>query len=250
MARGCNSLAEPYNPMAQFEIKRIIPIEIGGFDVSFTNSATFMALTVIVISAFLVLGMRRHALVPGRWQSMAELSYIFIANLVKETVGAEGRPYFPFIFTVFMFVLVGNMLGMVPYSFTFTSHIIVTFAMAIVVFLGVTLIALIKHRLHFFTFFLPPGVPVYMAPLLIPIEVMSYLSRPVTLSLRLFANMLAGHTLLKVIGGFVVAMGLAGVFPLALIVVMTGLEFLIAFLQAFIFTILTCMYLHDALHLH
>lgn len=243
-------MAEGHNPLTQFEIKRWVPIQIGDLDVSFTNSSTFMVLAVLAVSSFLVLGMRRHALVPGRWQSMAELSYVFIANLVKDTVGNEGRPYFPFIFTVFMFVLFGNMLGMLPFAFTFTSHIIVTFALAITVFLGVTAIGLIKHKLHFFSFFMPPGVPIYMAPLLIPIEIISYLSRPVTLSLRLFANMLAGHTLLKVIAGFVIAMGLAGVLPLALIVVLMGLEFLIAFLQAFIFTILTCMYLHDALHLH
>lgn len=243
-------MAEGHSPLAQFEIKRWVPIQVGDIDISFTNSATFMALTVIGVSAFLVLGMRRHALVPGRWQSMAELSYVFIANLVKDTVGTEGRPYFPFIFTVFMFVLFGNLFGMVPYGFTFTSHIIVTFTMAIVVFLGVTVIALIKHKLHFFTFFMPPGVPLIMAPLLVPIEIISYLSRPVSLSVRLFANMLAGHTLLKVFAGFVVALGLFGVFPLAFIVALTALEIVIAFLQAFVFTILTCLYLNDALHLH
>ncbi|OHC80974.1 MAG: F0F1 ATP synthase subunit A [Rhodospirillales bacterium RIFCSPLOWO2_01_FULL_65_14] len=218
--------------------------------ISFTNSAAFMSLTVIGVSAFLVLGMRRHALVPGRWQSMAELSYVFIANLVKDTVGNEGRAFFPFIFTVFMFVLFGNLFGMVPYGFTFTSHIIVTFTMAIVVFLGVTVIALVKHKLHFFTFFMPPGVPLIMAPLLVPIEIISYLSRPVSLSVRLFANMLAGHTLLKVFAGFVVSLGLFGAFPLLFIVALTALEIVIAFLQAFVFTILTCLYLNDALHLH
>ncbi|MEE9317579.1 MAG: F0F1 ATP synthase subunit A [Rhodospirillales bacterium] len=219
-------------------------------DVSFTNSATFMVLTVLTVSVFLVLGMRRNALVPGRWQSMAELSYIFIANLVRDTVGTEGRPYFPFVFTVFMFVLVGNLFGMVPYGFTFTSHIIVTFTMAMVVFVGVTVIALIKHKLHFFTFFMPPGVPLIMAPLLVPIEIISYLSRPLSLSVRLFANMLAGHTLLKVFAGFVVALGLFGAFPLAFVIALTALEIVIALLQAFVFTILTCLYLNDALHLH
>ena len=227
-----------------------MPIEIGDVDVSLTNSAAFMVLTVVAIGIFLILGMRRPAIVPGRWQSMVELSYVFIANLVKDTVGTEGRPYFPFIFTVFMFVLVGNLIGMVPYGFTFTSHIIVTFTMAMVVFLGVTVIALIKHKMHFFTFFMPPGVPLIMAPLLVPIEIISYLSRPMSLSVRLFANMLAGHTLLKVFAGFVVALGLFGVFPLAFVVVLTGLEIVIAFLQAFVFTILTCLYLNDALHLH
>jgi len=243
-------LAVGQSPLSQFEIKRWVPIEIGDVDVSLTNSAAFMLLTVVAIGVFLILGMRRPAMVPGRWQSMVELSYVFIANLVKDTVGTEGRPYFPFIFTVFMFVLVGNLIGMVPYGFTFTSHIIVTFTMAMVVFLGVTVIALIKHKMHFFTFFMPPGVPLIMAPLLVPIEIISYLSRPMSLSVRLFANMLAGHTLLKVFAGFVVALGLFGVFPLAFVVVLTGLEIVIAFLQAFVFTILTCLYLNDALHLH
>ena len=243
-------MAAGQSPLSQFEIKRWVPIEIGDVDVSLTNSAAFMVLTVVAIGVFLILGMRRPAIVPGRWQSMVELSYVFIANLVKDTVGTEGRPYFPFIFTVFMFVLVGNLIGMVPYGFTFTSHIIVTFTMALVVFLGVTVIALIKHKIHFFTFFMPPGVPLIMAPLLVPIEIISYLSRPMSLSVRLFANMLAGHTLLKVFAGFVVALGLFGVFPLAFVVVLTGLEIVIAFLQAFVFTILTCLYLNDALHLH
>ena len=243
-------MAAGQSPLSQFEIKRWVPIEIGDVDVSLTNSAAFMLLTVVAIGVFLILGMRRPAIVPGRWQSMVELSYVFIANLVKDTVGTEGRPYFPFIFTVFMFVLVGNLIGMVPYGFTFTSHIIITFTMAMVVFLGVTVIALIKHKMHFFTFFMPPGVPLIMAPLLVPIEIISYLSRPMSLSVRLFANMLAGHTLLKVFAGFVVALGLFGVFPLAFVVVLTGLEIVIAFLQAFVFTILTCLYLNDALHLH
>ena len=243
-------MAAGQSPLSQFEIKRWVPIEIGDVDVSLTNSAAFMVLTVVAIGVFLILGMRRPAMVPGRWQSMVELSYVFIANLVKDTVGTEGRPYFPFIFTVFMFVLVGNLIGMVPYGFPFPSHIIVTFTMAMVVFLGVTVIALIKHKMHFFTFFMPPGVPLIMAPLLVPIEIISYLSRPMSLSVRLFANMLAGHTLLKVFAGFVVALGLFGVFPLAFVVVLTGLEIVIAFLQAFVFTILTCLYLNDALHLH
>ncbi|MFQ5764025.1 MAG: F0F1 ATP synthase subunit A [Rhodospirillales bacterium] len=243
-------MAEGHSPLSQFEIKRWVPIQVGDLDVSFTNSAAFMTLTVIVVSTFLVLGMRRHALVPGRWQSMAELSYVFIANLVKDTVGTEGRPYFSFIFTVFMFVLFGNLFGLVPYGFTYTSHIIVTFTMAIVVFLGVTVVALIKHKLHFFTFFMPPGVPLIMAPMLVPIEIISYLSRPLSLSVRLFANMLAGHTLLKVFAGFVIALGFYGAFPLAFVVALTALEIVIAFLQAFVFTILTCLYLSDALHLH
>jgi len=243
-------LAAGHSPLAQFEIKRWVPIEIGNVDVSFTNSSAFMVLTVVAISAFLILGMRRNALVPGRWQSMAEVLYIFIANLIKDTVGSQGRPYFPFIFTTFMFVLVGNLFGMIPYGFTFTSHIAVTFAMAMVVFVGATVIAIVKHKMRFFTLFMPPGVPVVMAPLLVPIEIISYLSRPISLSVRLFANMLAGHTLLKVFAGFVISLGLFGVFPLAFIVALTGLEIVIAMLQAYVFTILTCLYLNDALHLH
>ncbi|MEE2699012.1 MAG: F0F1 ATP synthase subunit A [Pseudomonadota bacterium] len=243
-------MAAGQSPLAQFEIKRWIPIEIGNLDVSFTNSSTFMVLTVVFTSAFLILGMRRNALVPGRWQSIVELFYVFIANLLKDTVGSQGRPYFPFVFTVFMFVLVGNLFGMIPYSFTFTSHIVVTFTMALIVFLGVTIIAIAKHKLRFFTFFMPPGVPIVMAPLLVPIEIISYLSRPISLSVRLFANMLAGHTLLKVFAGFVISLGMFGVFPLAFVVALTGLEIVIALLQAFVFTILTCLYLNDALHLH
>lgn len=243
-------MAENHSPLAQFEIKTLVPLKVGGLDVSFTNSSLFMVATVLVVSFFLILGMRRAALVPGRWQSIAELSYVFIANLVKDTVGSQGRPYFPFIFTVFMFVLVGNLLGMVPYSFTFTSHIIVTFTMAAVIFIGVTIIALAKHGMHFFSFFMPPGVPMLMAPLLIPIEIISYLSRPISLSVRLFANMLAGHTLLKVFAGFIVSLGVFGVAPWLFVVALTGLEIVIAFLQAFVFTILTCLYLNDALHLH
>ena len=226
-------------------------MKLGELDLSFTNSSAFMVLTVITVSVFLLVGVRRPQLIPGRWQSMAELSYVFIANLVRDTVGTEGRAYFPFIFSVFMFVLFGNMWGMIPYSFTFTSHIIVTFAMALVIFIGVTIIAIIKHKMRFFSFFMPPGVPIYMAPLLIPIEIISYLSRPISLSVRLFANMLAGHTLLKVFAGFVVSLGIfAGWLPLAFIVALTGLEIVIAFLQAFVFAILTCLYLNDALHLH
>ena len=243
-------MADKHSPLAQFEIKTLVPLNFGGLDASFTNSALMMVATVVVVSAFLILGMRRNALVPGRWQSIAELSYVFIANLVKDTVGSEGRNYFPFIFTVFMFVLFGNLLGMVPYSFTFTSHIVVTFTMAAVIFVGVTIIALAKHKMHFFSFFMPPGVPLLMAPLLIPIEIISYLSRPISLSVRLFANMLAGHTLLKVFAGFIISLGVFGVAPWLFVVALTGLEIVIAFLQAFVFTILTCLYLNDALHLH
>lgn len=210
-----------------------------------------MSLAVILIASFLVFGMRKRALVPGRWQSMAELSYEFVANLLRDTVGNEGRKYFPFVFTLFMFILFGNMLGMIPYSFTFTSHIIVTFAMAAAVFIGVTVLGFVKHGFHFFSFFVPPGVSVVLWPLMIPIEIISYLSRPISLAVRLFANLTAGHTMLKVFAGFVVSLGIVGgILPLAFVVALTGLELLIAFLQAYVFTILTCFYINDALHLH
>ncbi len=238
------------SPLEQFEIHPIIPLQLGNVDVSFTNSSLYMVLTAVITAGFVLLGMRHRALVPGRLQCAVELSYEFIANMLRDTVGNEGRKYFPFVFTVFMFVLLGNLLGMTPYSFTFTSHIVVTFALAFFIFIGVTILGFAKHGFHFFSFFLPPGTPLPMWPLLIPIEVISYLSRPISLSVRLFANMLAGHTLLKVIAGFIAVLGVAGVLPFAFVVVLTGLEILIACLQAYVFTILTCLYINDALHLH
>jgi F-type H+-transporting ATPase subunit a len=239
-----------HSPLEQFQIKTLLPIRIGDTDLSFTNSSLFMVIAIVCVAVFVIAGTRRQALVPGRWQSMAELSYEFVVNLIRDTVGSEGRRYFPFVFTIFMFVLFGNMLGMVPYSFTFTSHIIVTFAMALVVFVGVTILGFVKHGAHFFSFFVPPGVSIALWPLLIPIEILSYFSRPISLSVRLFANMLAGHTLLKVFAGFVPALGVAGILPLAFVTALTGLEFIIAFLQAYVFAILTCLYINDALHLH
>ena len=191
--------AEGHSPLAQFEIKTLIPLQLGDFDVSYTNSALFMSLTLILVTLFLILGVRRRALVPGRWQSMAEISYEFVSNLLRDTVGNEGRKYFPFVFSLFMFILFGNMLGMIPYSFTFTSHVIVTFAMALTVFIGVTILGFVKHGIHFFSFFVPPGVSIILWPLMIPIEVISYLSRPISLAVRLFANLTAGHTMLKVL---------------------------------------------------
>ena len=243
-------MADPHGPLAQFEIKRLAPIDVGGLDVSFTNSAAFMVAVVALITVFLTASMRGRAMVPGRWQSMAELSYEFIADMVRENVGSEGRRYFPFIFSLFMFVLFCNFIGLLPYSFTVTSHLIVTFALAMVVFVGVTIIGFVKHGIRFFGFFLPHGVPIYVAPVLIPIEVLSYFVRPVSLSLRLFANMMAGHTMLKVFGSFVAMLGIFGVFPFGLVLALTGLEFIVAFLQAYVFTILTCVYLNDALHMH
>jgi len=238
-------------PLEQFNINTLVPIKLGSVDASLTNSGLYMILTVIAVTLFLTLSIRRRGMVPGRWQSMAELSYEFIAGMVRDNVGPEGRAYFPFVFSLFMFILFANLIGLVPYSFTTTSHIIVTFAMAAFVFLGVTTIGLVRHKLRFFTYFMPPGVPVFMAPILIPIEVVSYLSRPVSLSIRLFANMMAGHTMLVVFGAFVIPLGFIGGWaPLMVNVALTGFEFLVAVLQAYVFTVLTCIYLHDAIHLH
>jgi F-type H+-transporting ATPase subunit a len=238
------------NPFEQFEIKPLVDIPLGPVDASFTNSAAYMVAAVAVVTLFLTLSMRGRALVPGRWQLLAELFYEFVGSMVRDNVGSEGRKFFPFVFTLFMFILFGNLIGLIPYAFTFTSHIIVTFGLAILVFLGVTLVAFIRHGFKFFTYFFPPGVPIVMAPLLVPIEIVSYLSRPVTLSIRLFANMMAGHTLLKVFGGFVVVLGIFGVAPLLFVVALYALELIVAVLQAYVFTILTCLYLNDALHLH
>jgi len=240
-----------HSPMEQFEIKRLLDFRIGGLDASFTNSALWMAIAVLMATMIFVVGMRQRALVPGRLQSVAELGYEFIAGMVRDNVGDAGKKYFPFIFTLFVFILLCNLLGMIPYSFTVTSHIVVTFAMAAVVFLGVTVIGFARHGTHFLSLFVPKGVPWPLLLLLVPIEIISYFIRPFSLSIRLFANMLAGHTMLKVFGGFVVMLGILGGWaPLAFIVVFTGLEFLIAFLQAYVFAILTCLYLNDAIHLH
>ncbi len=238
------------DPLHQFEVVPIIPLEIGGIDASLTNAGAFMLLAVATISVFMIASVRGRDLVPGRWQSLAELSYEFVANMIRDNVGTEGRRYFPFVFSLFMFILFGNLLGLIPYAFTFTSHIIVTFAMAMFVFLGVTSIGIALHGVRFLGFFVPSGVPKLMLPLLVPIEIISYLSRPVSLSIRLFANMTAGHTMMKVFAGFVVMLGVGGVAPLAVDVALTGFEFLVAFLQAYVFTVLTCLYLNDAIHLH
>ena len=245
-----NTEEHNHSPLSQFEIHSLVDIYPGGYNISFTNSSLAMVATVILITLFLPLTVKKRSLIPSRLQLISESIYIFIEKLLEDTVGEEGKKYFPIVFSIFVFVLIGNMIGMIPYSFTFTSHIIVTFILAAMVFLGVTILGLIKHKMHFFSFFVIPGLPIYMLPLLLPIEIISYLSRPISLSGRLFANMLAGHTLLKVFAGFVVSLGFAGIFPLAFIVALTGLEILIAFLQAYVFAILTCLYINDSLHLH
>jgi F-type H+-transporting ATPase subunit a len=238
------------HPLEQFKIEPLIPLHIGGLDVSYTNSALFMTIAVILITSLLVLGTRRGALVPGRWQSVAEMSYEFVADMVETNAGHGAEPYFPFVFTLFMFVLFSNMLGLIPYSFTVTSHIIVTFALAAIVFIGVTIIGFVKHGTHFLRLFVPEGVPIVLLLLLVPIELLSYFIRPFTLSIRLFANMLAGHTMLAIFGGFAASVGLLAILPVALDVAILALEVLVAALQAYVFAILTCLYLRDALHLH
>ncbi len=247
------------SPLDQFTVIKWADIEVAGYDISFTNSSAAMVASVVLVTLFVTLGMRKNALVPGRWQSSVEMCYEFVAKMLGDTAGPDGRKYFPFIFSLFMFVLFANLIGMLPWlhPFTFTSHIAVTFAMAAFVFIGVTLIGFITHGFKFLGFFVPHGAPWYLLLILVPIEIISYLSRPISLSVRLFANMVAGHTMLKVFGGFVVslsALGAAGVvgafFPLAFIVALTGLELLVACLQAYVFAMLTCLYLNDALHMH
>jgi F-type H+-transporting ATPase subunit a len=238
------------NPLHQFTIERLIPIHIGGVDVSYTNSALLMTIAVVLITSFVVLTTRRAALVPGRWQSVTEMLYEFVADMVDKNAGHGAQPYFPFVFSLFMFILFGNLLGMIPYSFTFTSHIIVTFALAAVVFIGVTLIGIARHGFRFLSLFVPHNVPKVLLLLLVPIELLSYFIRPFTLSIRLFANMMAGHTMLAIFAGFVAVLGLAGILPLAVDVALVLLELLVAVLQAYVFAILTCLYLADALHLH
>ncbi|AFX98487.1 ATP synthase F0, A subunit [Candidatus Endolissoclinum faulkneri L2] len=239
------------SPVAQFQIKSIGPeLNLFGIDISFNNSALFMILATILTCVFFMKSIKANYMVPNRIQSLAEMAYEFSINMLSENVGREGRAYFPWIFSLFMFILSGNLLGILPYSYTFTSQIIVTFSISITIFLCITVVAFIKHGIKFFTFFLPSGTPIYMAPLLIPIEILSYLSRPISLSVRLFANMMAGHTMMKVFGGFVVSLGVAGAAPLLVLVALTGFEVLVAVLQAYVFTILTCIYLYDALYLH
>ena len=240
------------SPLEQFAIQDLTAplFSIGGHHIAVTNSAVFMMGAVVLSSGLLLAGAGKGAMIPGRIQAMSELFYEFIANMIRDNVGNAGKKFFPFIFTLFIFTLFGNILGMLPYGYTFTSQIAVTFFMAMVVFLGVTLIGLFKHGLHFFSLFFPHGAPLFTAPILIPIELVSYLSRPISLSVRLFANMTVGHVLLKVLAGFVVALGIFGVVPLVVLVAITALELLVALLQAYIFTILCCIYLNDALHLH
>jgi F-type H+-transporting ATPase subunit a len=240
------------NPMTQFEVYRIGPeIKVGAFDISFTNASLFMVISSLTILIIFNLGSKKNAMLPSKIQLLAELSYTFVSKMISDTAGSKAKPYFAFIFSLFMFVLFCNMFGMIPYTFTVTSHIIVTFVLASFIFIGVTIIGFIKHGFGYLKLFVPSGVPVVLLPLIVVIEIISYLSRPISLSVRLFANMMAGHTMMKVFGGFVISLGIVGGWlPLSFSVALTGLEILVAFLQAYVFAILTCIYLNDALNLH
>jgi len=233
------------SPLEQFIIRPIIPIHVGKYDLSFTNSTLAMAIGLGIILFLFLVGTSKRSLVPGRLQSVAEMAYEFVSGMVNDNTGHEGRKYIPLVFTVFLVVLFGNLLGLIPYNFTYTSHIIVTFALAIFIFALVVTLAVVRHKHHFFGLFLPHGVPPALAPLVIPIELISYIFRPISLSVRLFANMLAGHVMVQLFAGFTIALGIAGVMPLAFIVALIGLELIVAVLQAYVFAVLTAIYLRD-----
>ncbi|MBA3520699.1 MAG: F0F1 ATP synthase subunit A [Rhizobiales bacterium] len=244
------------DPIHQFGITNLVEFgNVGGVDLAFTNSALFMVITVGLIAAFMLLTTTGRAVVPGRMQSLAEMSYEFVANMLRESAGTEGMRFFPFVFSLFMFVLFLNLLGLFPYFFTVTSHIVITAALAVVVILLVIGYGFYRNGLGFMKLFVPQGVPGYLLPLVVLIEVLSFLSRPISLSVRLFANMLAGHITLKVFASFIIMLsgfGVAGwlgaIIPFFMTVALTALEVLVAFLQAYVFAILTCMYLNDAIH--
>jgi F-type H+-transporting ATPase subunit a len=244
------------DPIHQFQIKNLFTFgTIGGSEIAFTNSALFMLISLAVITWVMIGTTASRALIPGRMQSIAEISYEFVSNTLRSSAGSEGMKFFPMVFSLFMFILAVNLIGLIPYTFTVTSHIVITASLAILVFLTVIIYGFAKHGLHFLKLFVPSGVPIYILPLVTFIEVLSFLSRPISHSVRLFANMLAGHITLKVFGGFVVMLGSLGflgwmgaILPLALTVALTALELLVAFLQAYVFAILTCIYLNDAIH--
>ena len=245
------------DPIHQFVVKPIVPFEMAGLDLSFTNSSLWMVLGAITSIVFLSLATRKKALVPGRLQVSAEMMYEFVAGMIRENTGPKGRQYFPLIFTLFVVVLMGNVLGLIPYSFTYTSHIIVTFALAAMIFFTVTIFGIINHGFKFFTLFAPAGVPLALQFLIVPIEILSFMIRPITLSVRLFANMVAGHLMLKVFAGFstmLLGLGLGGIalglVPMFFNVAIYALELLVALLQAYIFAILSAIYLKDTVDLH
>ena len=243
------------DPIHQFHITNLVELKPLGINLSFTNTSLWMVIVLAVVSALMIYGSSQRAVVPGRLQSLAEMTYEFVASTLTGVMGKEGMKFFPFVFSLFMFILTANMIGIIPYTFTVTSHLIVTLALALMVFLTVLLYGLYKNGFKFFKLFVPSGIPLYILPLIMVIEVISFLSRPVSHSVRLFANMLAGHITLKVFAGFVTslsalgAVGILGsILPLAMTTALTGLEILVAFLQAYVFTILTCIYLNDAIH--
>jgi F-type H+-transporting ATPase subunit a len=245
------------DPIHQFEIKNFLTLgRIGGHEIALTNSALFMLIALIGITALMLGATRSRALVPGRMQAVAELSYEFVANTLRSSAGSEGMKFFPLVFTLFMFILAVNLIGLIPYAFTVTSHIIITVSLALLVFLTVIVYGFWKNGLRFFRLFVPSGIPIYILPLVTFIEILSFVSRPISHSVRLFANMLAGHITLQVFAGFIILMGSAmgvlgwigGVLPFAMIVILMALETLVAFLQAYVFAILTCIYLNDAIH--
>lgn len=238
------------NPINQFEIKRILPIEIGGYDISFTNSSAMMLVALCCIFTFLYFSGRNIKTIPSRLQMIAETIFQMIDGMIMDTSGSEGRKYIPFIFSLFLFIIICNLLGMIPFSFTVTSHIIVTFAMAAFVFVMVTFIGFARHGLHYFSLFLPSGTPLAVAPILFAIEFFAYFIRPISLSVRLAANMTAGHVVLKVISTLTIMAGIFGVMPFMLLTVLVGFEIFVAIIQAYIFTVLTCVYLSDAIKLH
>ena len=244
------------DPIEQFQIKTIATLgRIGGQDIAFTNSGLYMLLAVGSVSLLMIGATTRRAMVPGRMQSIAELTYEFVADTLRSSAGKEGMKFFPLVFTLFTFILFANLIGLIPGTFTVTSHIIVTAALSLIVFLTVLVYGFYKNGAKFLRLFVPSGIPIYILPLIVVIEIISFLSRPISHSVRLFANLFAGHITLKVFAGFVTALGglgflgwLGAILPLGMTVALTGLEFLVAFLQAYGFTILTCIYLNDALH--
>jgi len=244
------------DPIHQFNLERVVELPLGSIDASLTNSGVFMIAAVALVTFFMLAGTRARALVPGRWQSMVEISYEFVANMVKSSSGTEGMRFFPLVFSLFMFILFSNMMGMFPYFYTVTSQLVVTFAMAMLVISLVVFYGVYKHGLGWLKMFVLPGVPIVLLPLVTLIEVFSFITRPVSLGVRLFANMLAGHIALKVFAGFIVLLTAGGawwgyplaILPMLLTIALTALEFLVAFLQAYVFAILTCIYLNDAIH--
>jgi F-type H+-transporting ATPase subunit a len=242
--------------MHQFQITPLIPIEIGGIDLSFTNSSLWMLIGAVISIVGLTIASERKAMIPGRLQVGAESLYHFIENLISDNVGGSAKQYFPLVFTLFVMVLIGNFLGMIPYSFTYTSHLAVTAGLALLVFFTVLIIGIARHGFHFFSLFVPSGVPLWLLWLVVLIEIVSFISRPITLSVRLFANMVAGHVLMKVIAGFAIMFASMGgiawvgtLLPIAFNVVMVGFEFFIGFIQAYVFAVLTCIYLRDTMEI-